>query len=149
MALSVNNQNFHYCFPLLGVCSISAEVYILYSATVFRICMWFFLFFRVRTGAARFQNGATASRRTYTHCYAKRNLTESFADPLSEKIKFGVRMKPMFSALLFRELTTEIIRKSFYITVFTQGIVFSSQNKCFMVPHFDRMTFNICIIRKV
>ena len=50
-------------------------------------------------------------------------------------------MKPMFSAFLFCEFTAKIICKSFYIIVFTQGIVFSSQDKCFMVPYINRLDF--------
>ena len=77
------------------------------------------------------------------------DLIKSFSNPVSEKIQFKIRMKPMFSAFLFCEFTAKIICKSFYIIVFTQGIIFSSQNKCFMVPYINRMTFNICIIWKI
>ena len=58
-------------------------------------------------------------------------------------------MKPMFSSLLLRKFAAESVCKSFYIGVFAQSIVFSAQDKCFMIPRFDRMFFDICVIRKI
>lgn len=80
---------------------------------------------------------------------AIRNLFKSFSNPVSEKIQFKLCMKPMLPSLLFCEFTSEIVCESFYIIVFTQGIIFSSQNKCFMLPGINRMVFDICIIRKI
>lgn len=66
------------------------------------------------------------SSREVLFSLTNRNLIKSFSNPVSKKIQFKICVKPMLSSFLFCEFTAKIIRKSFYIIIFTQSIVFSS-----------------------